>query len=323
MNNLRCECFDRILPKRLASILGMCFILYACATPIHQPMNSNAASANCSSPEGWDQIERHNPAFVVFGELHGTVEAPQMVARLVCALASRGERILLAVEHDASNNARLQDAWDLPERAFSAALLEVDFRDRQDGVASEAMFLLLAEAHSLKEQGSAIELVAFNGFSGEPQRESFANLGDIGAKEAASADNIARAASDNHFDRVLVLVGERHARTDFVEMAGERYEPMARRLQRSGKTVSLAMRYDNGTSWSCLLKPEIKPAPGVSITSDDVECGLHRAKGNAQFDRASFIEVFEPAGSPQTESYNGYFWLGPITGSPPISEVDS
>jgi hypothetical protein len=109
----------------------------------------------------------------VFGELHGTREAPEFIARLSCGLAHTGKRILVAIEHEATDNAALQLAWRLPNQSFPAALRKIGWDWRDDGRGSQAMFDMIVQLHRLKTEGRTVDLVAFNGFSDEEQRKRF------------------------------------------------------------------------------------------------------------------------------------------------------
>ena len=77
--------------------------------PIHQK------ARECRMPLGWDTVAARKPQFVIFGEVHGTRQAPDFVGDVACALAARGERILVAIEHSATENAILQNAWNLSD----------------------------------------------------------------------------------------------------------------------------------------------------------------------------------------------------------------
>ena len=98
------------------------------------------ADARCSMPPGWDEVDRLHPRYVVFGELHGTREAPAFVTQVVCALAARGKRVLFAIEHPATEDEALRDAWNLPERRFADALFRTAWTLSNDGRDSRAMF---------------------------------------------------------------------------------------------------------------------------------------------------------------------------------------
>lgn len=89
------------------------------------PVASKAAlTTACSIPSGWADIAQRKPHFVVFGEIHGTEEAPELVGNVACALAAQGKSILVAVEHNVSFDAAYQAAWQLPPEKFAAALLK-------------------------------------------------------------------------------------------------------------------------------------------------------------------------------------------------------
>ncbi|QDH34613.1 hypothetical protein [Porphyrobacter sp. YT40] len=53
----------------------------------------------CTAPDGWSDVVARDPDYIVFGELHGTNEAPAFVENLICVEARQGQRVLLAVEH--------------------------------------------------------------------------------------------------------------------------------------------------------------------------------------------------------------------------------
>ena len=224
----------RMIPFLAALTLG----LGTTATGQQPPAGASDAAV-CAIPEGWQEVAGQEPLYVVFGELHGTREGPQFVGNLVCALSAKGERVLLAVEHSAIHNAALQDAWNDPVAGFATALVETGWAGRNDGVGSEAMFDMLVFVHALKERGLPISVVAFNGAKDEDQFKRFANLPGQGPHEAAQAENIAEAAAAAPYDRVLVLVGAFHARKDLAQLGAAAVEPMARRLARTGRMVTL------------------------------------------------------------------------------------
>lgn len=274
---------------------------------------------DCAMPTGWAGIAEHKPRFVVFGETHGTQEAPALVGNVACALASGGERVLLAIELSATNNAALQAAWRLPVDHFQPALRNAGWAGRKDGVASRAMFDMLVRLHAVKEAGLPIEVAAFNGARDEAQRARFVALAGQGAHEASQAENISDAASAGHYDRVLVLVGSFHARIKSLGEGWGLFEPMAMRLAQIGPVLSLRMRDAGGSMWNCIAKPGTNVAPSQPITADAIDCGVHSVRGSADLARAPFLQLGPFPGEEQRwQDYDGFVWLGPITGSPPL-----
>jgi hypothetical protein len=271
----------------------------------------------CNAPDGWQEVAAEEPAFVVFGELHGTREGPAFVGNLACALSSKGERVLLAIEHNAFQDPALQKAWAAPHAQFTIDLGSTGWAGRNDGVGSEAMFAMLVGLHALKERGLPISVVAFNGARDEEQFQRLAHLPGQGGHEAAQAENIAEAAAAADYDRVLVLVGSFHARKDVAQMGPDEVEPMARRLARSGRTISLEMAFGAGSSWGCRLKPGFRPAPGEPLLEGSMDCSNQESQGNADYSRAPFIELGGSLGERSFGEFDGFYWLGPIHGSPP------
>jgi len=269
-------------------------------------------------PQGWPAIAERRPHYVIFGETHGTREAPAFVGRIACALASDGERLLVAVEQSATDNAALQAAWRLPADRFEPALGAAGWAGREDGVASEAMFALLVRLHGLKEAGVAVDVAAFNGMRDDAQRARLAGLPGQGPHEAAQAENIRDAAAAGDYDRILILVGSFHARKSPVGEGADRFEPMAMRLARYGPTTSLRMRDAGGSMWNCIPKPGTNVRPGQPITADKIDCGIHPTRGDSDLKRAPFMQLGPFPGGEPGRDYDGFIWLGPVSGSPPL-----
>lgn len=282
------------------------------------------ASITCSLPPGWAEVTASKPRYVIFGETHGTEQSPAMIERTACALARRGERILIAVELSSTENDGLQAAWASPAQGFAERLVSAmpGWKGRGDGVASRAMLAMLVDLHALKSRGARIDVVAFNGARGPEQAARFKDLPGQGPHEAAQAENIRQAADSAPHDRVLVLVGSLHARKRPAESRGVTFEPMAMRLAAPGQIVSLRMVSGAGTMWNCLLKPGGHYSLSKQIVSDDIDCGSHPAGKTAAIHGPPQVALGAPAGGEADPAYDGYYWLGPITGSPPAVAPD-
>lgn len=295
-------------------------LLLAMALPGMSPMPA------CVLPKGWPEIEARHAKFILFGETHGTTQSPAIVGEVACGLASKGERVLIAIEHDATTNAALQAAWAGPDRGFADTLLRTqgDWQGRLDGVASQAMLAMLVRLHALKTAGATIDVVAFNGPHDDAQAAKFRNLPGQGPHEAEQAENIRDAAEAKRYDHVLVLAGSLHARKQPVERGGVRFEPMAMQLAPAGEVTSLLMAYSVGTMWNCLLKPDHVVAPGKAIGPDDITCGDHPTHfSNTAAPR--HLGLGAPPGELHPDpdpDYDGYYWLGPVTGSAPAAPQD-
>ena len=275
------------------------------------------AKPKCLMPDGWTQVAERKPHFVIFGENHGTEEAPTFVGDVACALAAKGERVLVAVEHDSGQNPAFQAAWSLQQSQFEAALRVAGWKGREDGVASEAMFRLLVRLHSLKDAGGSISVVAFNGARDEAQHDRFKALPGQGPHEAAQAENIREAAQQHPYDHVLVLTGNLHARKHEVERGGFTFKPMAMLLAPPNRIVTLNMEAAKGTSWNCILKPGHEPQAGKPIMDDAIECGVHTYSSDSDLRRIPFISLKPVAGIVPDNDYDGFYWLGAVHGSKP------
>ena len=300
----------------LARTLGIGLIAAATASPA---LADSTASATCELPEGWSEIAASDSDFIVLGELHGTKEGPALVESIVCALASRGERVLLAVEFSSMHNTKWQEAWELAPDAFAEAIKEHGWRGRMDGVASEAMWQMVTKAHALKASGAAVDIVAFNGARDEQPAAEFADLPAQEPHEAAQAANIAEAARSGDYDTTLVLVGNAHAALK--PIFG--YEPMAPKLKAYGSVMALNMTYATGASWSCQMTMPEGMKPGDPVPQNAVQCAEHTAKGLPDPGLGVHMALGAFPGRDPSGYFDGYFWVGPISASPPaVPEED-
>ena len=275
------------------------------------------AIQDCRAPIGWEVVTALKPRFVVFGEIHGTDEAPAFLGNLACALVEQGERILVAVEHSSTQDQAFQRAWRLPTDQFPQALKQSGWEDRDDGVGSQAMLALLVRLHQLSRWGGAIDIVAFNGVKDEAQSRRLAHLPGQGSHDAAQAENIRSAAAAHPYDHVLVLVGNAHASKRPVEHAGTTFEPMAMQLAARAPVVTLNMQTAGGTSWSCQLKDGVKASAGRPLKPNDIACGSYPLHRDADLRLAPFIAIGALPGSDIDPGYDGIFWLGTVSASPP------
>lgn len=295
-------------------------IAFAVIAPWAPPQNTAATTTapdSCTMPAGWEEVARSKPRFVVFGELHGTREAPAFVGRVACALAARGGTILVAVEHNAKQNAAFQHAWQQPHPKFAAALRKAGWAGRNDGVGSEAMLDMLVRLHALKASGRSIDIVAFNDPRDDAQAAKFRDLPGQGGHEAAQAENIRLAAGARPYDHVLVLVGNVHARKRAMDGGGVAFEPMAMRLGPPDRIVSLNMRVSGGTMWACQLAPGFVFKPGEPMPDKAIVCASHPLRDQPDLSRPPFLSLSAPPGAEEADGYDGFFWLGRVSGSPP------
>jgi hypothetical protein len=225
---------------------------------------------------------------------------------------------LVAVELSATRDADLQRAWKLPHSAFPEQLPSAGFLERRDGVASSAMLEMLLQLHAAKEGGAQISLVAFNGFRDSAQRLRLERSGSgQGPHEAAQAENILDAARAGTFDHILILVGEMHARKAELDIGGARFPSMAMHLQGAGAVTSLMMGWSGGSMWGCTLKAGALTSAQQPITDNLVECGSHEREGQDYPGDTQRIVLGEIPGATGSGAFDGYYWLGTISASPP------
>ena len=251
------------------------------------------AGPACTPLPGFDAVlDRPGITFVVFGEAHGTVEAPGVFLDAVCAAAARGP-VTAALEFTPADQKAL-DGYMTSDGGSDAhaALLEAPAWADRGGRQSQALAGLIEDLRRLKASGAAVELQAFDA---APTSEG---------TNAAREEGMARALIDVASRRpgpVLVLTGSGHA--DRTGWNGPPAFRSAAQALPASQTLSLFFARPGGEYWTCRA-----PDGG-----GETEC------------RAWPMPVREPVGSrgvrltpDARQGFDGIFSAGrPYTASPP------
>ncbi|GIL41082.1 hypothetical protein TMPK1_33190 [Rhodospirillales bacterium TMPK1] len=240
---------------------------------------------------------------IVFGELHGTIEGPAFVARVLCSLAQRGERLQLGLEQwagseDAPLKTYIRSKGTKQDRA---ALFATPSWSREaavhDGNASIGVFDLVESVRRLREAGAPIEIFAFNN---SHDLEGSTRLEQATAHERRMAENVENAIAANPGATTVLMVGGAHARR--IPLRDGAQPPMLTYLLRF-EPVSLRMAWDAGAAW--LLTSTSGPRPQPTWRCDP--------PGR----KAEPIELgFEPEAA-----FDGCYTVGAVTAAPPAREM--
>lgn len=254
------------------------------------------AQESCAPPAGIDQvISDEQVHFAIFGEVHGSVEAPALFGESVCAAAAEGKSVLVGLEFSESTT----DAFHQFMRSAGSPedvqkLLESSHWLSQaaqfpDGRTSEAMLQLVKRLRELRAFGREISITTF-------VRPPPGSLETQTPYEQGLADSLVEANSDGSFDLVMVLVGNIHASKATVD-SGTPFEPMAMHLPQDS-TLSLTMTSAGGEAWNC--RPECRAHP------------LRQSTENP--------EPVVTLGNADRRGYDGTFSVGIGSASPPVRE---
>ena len=248
----------------------------------------------CRAVQAADPTTLFAPGSItVFGELHGTVQAPGFLGDLVCHLHKQ-RSVLVGLElpsrHQGLVDRFLRSAGSEADRQRLRAM---DFWDRefQDGRSSEAMFELLLRLRELNAESGRLRVLFFDAPAMNPMER------DVGF-----ADQVSKAIRKNSDAVVLLLMGNYHARFAPPDGGESEFTSAAQHLKgRHPQTVSLDMRYGPGSFWACVNEG----------------CGVQTTNGR-NGGPAWSIELL-PAG--KAGSYSGYFHVGELTASGPLSSA--
>lgn len=221
---------------------------------------------------------------LLFGEMHGSIEAPALIADVACHLSLGGD-VTIGLEIPAEEQARIDDYLaSAGTAADEAKLLATAFwRNGEDGRSSVAMLDLLRAIRALNAGGRSLEVLAFDDQA----------LGSTDRDEAMAAS--IRSHRGKHPSRKMVaLVGNIHAMQERFVVEDFSLTPAGQLLEDLFPT-SILITYPKGTVWACMP-----------------DCRVH--------DVAPRNPIDGPSGFREGASMTGYshtYLLGSITASPP------
>lgn len=236
-----------------------------------------AQAMSCTPVEAAGQLFDDNVYWIIVGELHGTNEAPDAFANLVCLATQTNRPVTVAVEFSSD----LQPAIDLFLASDGGAKARSDFlslpvwqRDFQDGRTSVAMLRLFETLRRMKQAGSISAVLATDiGQSTPPDLQ----------RDAAMAHAWQTIPRPNN-DLVLAFVGNIHAmRVPWTYSGGS--VATAGSLMPPSQTVTVNIVGNGGDAWNCTSKG----------------CGVSSARPSAEAGRG--LKFHESASSPWSVTY--------------------
>lgn len=233
---------------------------------------------------------------VLLGEIHGSEEAPALVAAAACAAAERGLEVVVALEIPLEEEERvvrfLASAGGADARE---QLLAGDFwrRPYQDGRSSEAMLSLLEDLRRSSSSTGRVSVALLDSartFAGGQERD------DLLGERMASAVASAPAGS-----LVLALVGNVHSRATPGVPWDAAYRPagVAVAQRWPARTLSLLLTNPPGEAWTC--------------SGGEPESCHARPLGGRSDGEPGHVELF----AAPREGHHGSFHLPALTASAP------
>ena len=233
-----------------------------------------AALQGCKPLPGAAQLwENHQTRFVVVGEMHGTVQTPDVFFGLVCSAQSSHRPLVVALEQaeiaqPAINAFIATTPLNEAERAFCKSLIWTG--DSQDGRSSAAYLNLFVRLRASERSGLIQSIVAFQPVLLGEKPVSDSDFNKMMAKRL-------EVAAETYQDAlVLVLVGNVHARKLPLRIRSTRIDPAVSFLPPK-QVVSLNVPV-RGKAWNC-----------------EDTCGPHNEDGDVRPGYGVYIGAFNAA----------------------------
>lgn len=222
----------------------------------------------------------------MFGEVHGTAEAPALIADVACHLAADNDVAIgleiptseqMLIDEYLASQGTTEDEDRLTESAF--------WQGGHDGRSSVAMLNLLRSVLEQNAGGRSVEVFAF-----DEQSDGSAN------RDEAIASGIRRYRDKNPSRMIVALMGNIHAMQETFTSGDVTIVP-AGQLLKDLTPTSVLVAYPEGTAWACMP-----------------DCGTHNVvPGRPLSVPAGFRE------GPGRSGYSHTYLLESITASPPAA----
>lgn len=247
------------------------------------PANSTSTEAGlCGGPIRGLAPLINSGAMLLFGEFHGTNEAPRFVTDVACRAALAGHRVQLGLEISISQQQAIDEFMisEAPHEQRKHLLdghFDVEFFDGRESV---AMLELFERIRQLRREHLKIEVFGFSW--GKGQSPSLPGDQDM-------FENVdARYRSAQPSDIFIILGGGAHTRRHEDSLGGA--------LARAGYSlISLGLTHAGGTFWGC-----------------SGGCGEHRTSGKDE-GQQRFIALRPTFAG----KYDGVYYPGRVSASPP------
>lgn len=249
------------------------------------------ADFDCRALENTSSLlDERDEKFLIFGEIHGTREAPKAFGEMVCEAARRGP-VIVGIERPAGLSPVMQSFIDSDGNDDARFGLIRGFFDGTDwGLSSQAFLDLFLRLQTLREQGADIRMAGF-------KTSEVVGAGSQTPYEKSLAAELRRASAAQPDARVLVLAGNLHARKETYPALGDRpgFEPMAMHLP-DGEVLTFNIAHSGGQTHKCAANG----------------CGPQDVDGRADPKNTGLWL------SDRDSRYDGSWNIGPVTASPPI-----
>ena len=243
---------------------------------------------------------------VLFGELHGTQEAPAFVANAACLTAKAGHRVRVGLELNHEEMERVETFMGSEGTdADRSRLLEgsIWHPKAQDGRSSAAMLDLIDALRKLRRGGHSVGLFLFDSVEfHQPNKD----------RDALMAARLSDEIGPDLETISLVLTGNIHSRVAPGTPWDEDFQPMGLHMSKKlskHPLVALDLSWSGGSAWMCR-----SPEPE--------DCGPGELRLKREGD-AWQLKVENPK-EPGKNKHHGWYHVGRLTPSPPaIDEAGS
>ena len=232
----------------------------------------------------------------VFGEIHGTQEAPELFGDAVCSAARGAQRVVVGLEIPSSEADAIHAFLMGNQDALSGRKFWT--QPFQSGRTSAAMLALLSELRRIVKSNNRVEVFLFDIPEGtNPQQRDAGMARAILEKRASDREAL-----------FLLFSGNLHARKTKGVPWDPTLEPMAFHLVAGGlKVTTLNLRNPKGTAWICQ-------------SNEASSCGPVEIRGKEPAPGASPRGI-QLTGETSADGYDGVFVVSGVTASPPAMPV--
>lgn len=256
-----------------------------------------AEPIHCDSSVPVESLPQGLP-LLIFGEIHGTDNAPAYFGDVVCAAlkSKRYARITVALEYPVMESEPLQAYLASPGRVIDQIkLTDSPFwtRDMQDGRTSRAMLALIERLRAMQRQDPALHVAAF---------DPVEDVSAAPTRDEAMAVNVRRLLKATEPGITLVLTGNLHAKRTPGFGGNPAYKTLASELDLPFKTYAFVAH--SGQYWACVPDCGVQSMAARSDYAKTADPDLRRVLPTSHYDGLINLGVYR-ASLPARENAAG------------------
>ena len=215
------------------------------------------AKLNCPVVENVDKLLASSESIIIVGEVHGYVEPPKLIEALICHSLKANYRTVFGIEISQDRAKDINDYVNSSGDTYAKNKILSDSRwlSIGDGRQTQATFDILNSVRNYRSHDYPISTMSFVP-SNADLNSLLAQPNFSAAYEKSLAKNITDSFEMQQPDKMIVLVGNLHAKNGEGKFAGQTYPLMATHMKATQTITLNVMKTDKPMAITLFGEPQ-------------------------------------------------------------------